>query len=446
MAKLISIGGIRHGQAYVLKGGVNRIGSAAGNDLLIRNPTIAPFHCELTWKASALHVRDLGSERGTFVEGVAIREAGLCDGQVLRVGEVEMKLQAEPGETFAVLEMELGVNALEAGEFAPELESEPVIEVAPAAVEPAAATRVCLDREGRPVRVSSIRVSQKGETEPKECSTKGLGGKLRFQNRTEDGPTLESMLWSSGESPPPPPAASTLPRRRPAPPLNFFAEIPRAFAYPFRSDGVMIILAGSLFFAGINWMGGFFFLLGIMVAGYIFTAMKGIINATAVGEEKAPDWPEYSSWWDDLLLPFVEFAAIHVACFLPASLALSFISSPLNFVVGGILLVLGFAVAPMALLAVAIFDSVMALNPILIVASICRVPLEYLVACLTLVASYVLGWALNAWLTMVIPFPVLTWMLTSVVSLYLLVVEMRVLGLLYRCKQKELGWIGRNRR
>lgn len=444
MAKLISIGGIRHGQAYVLKGGVNRIGSAAGNDLLIRNPTIAPFHCELSWKASALHVRDLGSERGTFVEGVAVREAGLCDGQVLRVGEVEMKLQAEPGETFAVLEMELGVNALEAEEFASELESEPTMEVASAPVEPAAAPRVCLDGEGRPVRVSSIRVSQKGETAA-ERDRAETGGKLTFQNRTMDGPTLESMLWSS-ESPAPSPPASTLPRRRPAPPLNFFAEIPRAFAYPFRSDGVTIILAGSLFFAGINWMGGFFFLLGIMVAGYIFTAMKGIINATAVGEEKAPDWPEYSSWWDDLLLPFVEFAAIHVACFLPALVALSFISFPTNCIVGGVLLVLGFALAPMALLAVAIFDSVMALNPILIVASICRVPLEYLVACLTLVASYVLGWALNMWLMAVIPYPVLPWMLTSVVSLYLLVVEMRILGLLYRCKQKELGWIGKYRR
>ena len=432
MAKLVSIGGIRHGQAYVLRGGVNRVGSEEGNDLRIHNPTLSPFHCELTWNASVLSVRDLGSTHGTFVEGVPIRLAGLCDGQTLRVGEVEMRLEAESGEIFKVLE----------------LEPEPRVRAAdtPAVPEPASdsAPRVCLDAAGQPVRVSTIRIA-KGVRPAVAQSAPEPPGKLRFKAHDEEGPTVESLLWSGEEPPPPPPPepAVAAPRQRPAPepPRSFFAEIPSAFTYPFRSGGIMIMIAGAVFFAGLEWIGGLFLLLSIVGAGYIFTAMKGIISATAVGDDKTPDWPEFSSWWDDLLLPFVEFAAIHLACFLPGWLALLFIPSPANFVVCGALLLLGFAVAPMALLAVAIYDSLFALSPLLILASILRVPLEYAVAVGTLVATYVLGWVLNAWLVDAIPIPILPWLLTSVFSLYLLVVEMRILGLLYRCKQDELGWL-----
>lgn len=438
MAKLISIGGIRYGQAYVLRGGVNRIGSEEGNELLIRNPTVSPFHCELTWRSSSLHVRDLGSERGTFVRGVAIHETNLCDGQTLRVGEVEMRLVAEPGEKFEASEPET-VDVEDIG-----LEPEPEGVVETASKEPAPGPRVCTDASGQPVRVSTIRISEGAGPASDESPPETEGG-LKFKARDKSGPTVESLLWSSGG--PPRPVVTEAPRPPADPELttNFFAEIPRAFAYPFRSDGIMIILAGAFFFAGIEWIGGLFLLLAIMVAGYIFTAMKGIINATAVGDDKTPDWPEFSSWWDDLLLPFVEFLAIHLVCFLPGWLALIHVTWPANFVVGGLLLLLGFAVAPMALLAVAIFDSIRALNPLLIFISICRVPLEYLVACLTLVATYVFGGVLNSWLIDTIAIPVLPWLLTSVFSLYLLVVEMRILGLLYRCKQKELGWLGKNR-
>ena len=93
----------------------------------------------------------------------------------------------------------------------------------------------------------------------------------------------------------------------------------------------------------------------------------------------------------------------------------------------------------MAFLLVSMFDSLAALNPLMILPSIAKVPFEYLVTIAIFAAVVVARWAGNWALTQVLP-GLLASFLSAFVSLYLVTVGMRVLGLLYRCCSARLGW------
>lgn len=79
-----------------LRQGSSRVGRAQDNPVCIPDGSISAVHCELVVTAIAVKVRDLESTNGTFVDGKPIREAVLATGQVLQLGQVEMRLdQAE---------------------------------------------------------------------------------------------------------------------------------------------------------------------------------------------------------------------------------------------------------------------------------------------------------------------------------------------------------------
>ena len=52
-------------------------------------------------------------------------------------------------------------------------------------------------------------------------------------------------------------------------------------------------------------------------------------------------------------------------------------------------------------------------------------------------------WAGEVALTTFIPIPFLPGLISSFLGLYLMVVEVRILGLLYFCRRTELGWFNR---
>ena len=114
--------------------------------------------------------------------------------------------------------------------------------------------------------------------------------------------------------------------------------------------------------------------------------------------------------------------------------------------------VLGCLYFPMAFLAVAMKDSVMAANPMLVIPTILRMPLEYLVASIVLMgvfgvrvaggmASNMAGSVSLSTRDMSVLFMSLggqaVW---AFISVYLLTVSMRILGLLYLAKKDRFGW------
>ena len=102
-----------------------------------------------------------------------------------------------------------------------------------------------------------------------------------------------------------------------------------------------------------------------------------------------------------------------------------------------LLIAWAFLYFPMGLLAVSIFKTPVALNPVLIIKSVATIPIRYFNACVL----FFLIFAVNNWLGPVLAgFPIIGRVIQLFFSLYMVIVAMRVLGLIYCANAKELDW------
>ena len=79
------------------------IGSSPGNRFILSDPTVSRHHCELTVMPAGLHVRDLGSTNGTFVDGVRIDGAYLRPGSRLTVGGTTLAIEGAGEQVIEAL-------------------------------------------------------------------------------------------------------------------------------------------------------------------------------------------------------------------------------------------------------------------------------------------------------------------------------------------------------
>ena len=95
--KLISTEGE---QTFELRsGGTLVVGRALTSDIPVLDPTISRRHAEVAWDESGVHVRDLGSSNGTFLNGVKVETAKLSPGDVITFGKVPFRLKETSGDT-----------------------------------------------------------------------------------------------------------------------------------------------------------------------------------------------------------------------------------------------------------------------------------------------------------------------------------------------------------
>lgn len=71
-------------------GSVKTVGRSTGAEFIVNAPLVSRLHCQLTATADSLHVKDLGSTNGTFVNGTRVKTAELKDGDKLAVGRLEL--------------------------------------------------------------------------------------------------------------------------------------------------------------------------------------------------------------------------------------------------------------------------------------------------------------------------------------------------------------------
>jgi transcriptional regulator with GAF, ATPase, and Fis domain len=71
-----------------------RIGKSTDNDLVLDDPTVSRFHCEIRRDDQGYLLEDLGSTNGTLVDGTAVRQVYLAPGALVTVGHVELKIQS----------------------------------------------------------------------------------------------------------------------------------------------------------------------------------------------------------------------------------------------------------------------------------------------------------------------------------------------------------------
>ena len=230
---------------------------------------------------------------------------------------------------------------------------------------------------------------------------------------------------------------------------SFLASLPGAFIYPFRGTGVLILIFSALLFAGLgaSMAGIFGIIIKLGAIGYLFSYMQNIIHATANEETQMPELPGM----DDVFGGFLRLAGTVVMSFgLTFGLLVARffgVDVPVSAII--ITILLGCLYFPMAFLVVAMKDNVMACNPLVVVPSILRVPFNTPVTFIMFASlfgfqqignlvSSVAGttaFTTTSMSVMFVSFGIrMIWSFTSV---YLLTVNMRIMGLLYATQKKS---------
>jgi pSer/pThr/pTyr-binding forkhead associated (FHA) protein len=93
MAKLVIQNQGMTGRAHELNVDRTTIGRVEDNTFQIADGSVSSHHCEVNLRGSEILIRDLNSTNGTFINNEKISEAVLKPGQVLRLGQVELKLE-----------------------------------------------------------------------------------------------------------------------------------------------------------------------------------------------------------------------------------------------------------------------------------------------------------------------------------------------------------------
>lgn len=95
MAKLVLLSAGMTGRTHELTVEKTTIGRVEDNTFQIAESSVSSHHCEILLQGGNVLVRDLGSTNGSFIGGEKITEKILKPGEVLRLGQVEMRLETE---------------------------------------------------------------------------------------------------------------------------------------------------------------------------------------------------------------------------------------------------------------------------------------------------------------------------------------------------------------
>jgi DNA-binding NtrC family response regulator len=83
------------------------VGSHLSNDLIVDDPTVSRFHCELAIENGRVRVRDLGSRNATVANGITIVDGAIAGGTTLTLGHSELRVEVDDGrEEIEVSERE----------------------------------------------------------------------------------------------------------------------------------------------------------------------------------------------------------------------------------------------------------------------------------------------------------------------------------------------------
>jgi len=126
MAKLVILSPGRTGQTHELKVDKTTIGRLEDNTFSITDPSVSSHHCEVLLRGAEIVVRDLNSTNGTYINGEKITEAAMKPGQILRLGQIELRLETEttaaaaaasrkPVDSTMIMQRGVSLTELEAG-------------------------------------------------------------------------------------------------------------------------------------------------------------------------------------------------------------------------------------------------------------------------------------------------------------------------------------------
>jgi len=423
MARLRTLASDGAGSEITLRPGQNRFGRADDNDFQLLDPAVSGHHCVIEYNEGVAIVRDLGSTNGTFVNGVPVQEAILQNGQVLRLGTVELLYEEWTPEQPSEQPAHGKGRPTQPIRIAPPLQPAPP----PIALSTQQTDHVrsCSRHVGVPAQwvcvkchnpfcASCVKVTRAGMRDFYSCPVCGASCMTEHEFR----------------------------RRVIMAQANFFTLLPEAFSYPLTKGGLTLLLVATVFLGFFeiaravlgHFQGSFVFiylwvaywLSLIMILGFVFAFMQNVIVSSAHGEDKMPELPELSGFWSGIFVPFLRLVVIWAACLAPG-FVMQFVLSPMVAVP---FYLLGLACIPMAILTVSLADSIRGLNPVVVFSGIAKLPLQYFVTCIVFAAA-IAARTLSELLLGLMPIPVLPVIVGTFIGLYGLTVGSRLLGLLY---------------
>ncbi len=229
--------------------------------------------------------------------------------------------------------------------------------------------------------------------------------------------------------------------------LPFWAQFP--LIYPLRGYGIVVIILAAVFLYLMNFAARFisFGPYGIIITviflvfawGYISLFFLNIINSSAKGGKELPLMPDidFQNPAGSVFSPLFLLAGTTILCIAPATAYYFFMNrqtDPLFW----LLAVIGGLYLPMGLLAVAIFETIDALNPVPIIKSILRIPFQYVIACFFFYLCLLFIYLATTYLKLTIPF--IGSILRLVIFLYFSATALHLLGLLYYKNKRKLRW------
>jgi pSer/pThr/pTyr-binding forkhead associated (FHA) protein len=92
---LVAMNGSQKGEDFRLREGKNSLGTAAGNEVTLRDQAVSQKHANIGYKDGKFMITDLDSTNGTFVNesDEPIARTELKDNDTIRVGETTLKFK-----------------------------------------------------------------------------------------------------------------------------------------------------------------------------------------------------------------------------------------------------------------------------------------------------------------------------------------------------------------
>ena len=238
-------------------------------------------------------------------------------------------------------------------------------------------------------------------------------------------------------------------------PQTFWQELPGAFMYPLKDEGYLYIIIvvgiGILETLLPNAFGLVSMLVGIILGCYLVIIWEQIVLSAVEGKDSFPNFPHTSFNWQEYLSHYLRYVALIWICFAPAFLYRAWFYSTEHTIPWLLPVLYGISCLyfPMALLAFVINDSFAVLSPPFIIQSITRAFKDYLLLA-GMLAFMVVGETLlfkviepamhpdvsssKRFLFQVISIG------SGAISLYLVFVWLRLLGLFHRHNADQLAW------
>ena len=95
MPRLVVLSEGLTGRSHELKAEKTTVGRVEENAFQIPDSSVSSRHCEILLQGNDVVIRDLNSTNGTFINGQQITEATLKPSQILRLGQVEVRLESD---------------------------------------------------------------------------------------------------------------------------------------------------------------------------------------------------------------------------------------------------------------------------------------------------------------------------------------------------------------